>query len=199
MTRDPDRHVGIESLKTYAEKCRSGFWDRYVTGPNVLDIGFKGHIEGHLPITETAIGIDLDYPGYDGVRLPFGDQTQDAIYSSHMLEHTPDPIPVIRDWWRVLKIGGHIITVVPHAYLYERKMTVPPSLWNGDHRRPYTPASLLREFETALTPNTYRVRHLCDQDTGYDYARKWDEHAHGCYEIEIVVQKIEPPEWNVQP
>jgi len=199
------RKVGIESGKTYQQKLNSGFWDRYVVSPvpglqpSVLDIGFKGHVEGHLPIVEGAIGVDLDYPGYDGRTLPFADQSQDAVYSSHCLEHIPDDLHAIREWHRVTRIGGHIIIVVPHAYLYERKMTIPHSQWNGDHKRPYTPALLLKTVETALLPNTYRVRHLCDNDTEYDYSIPPDQHPWLCYEIELVLQRITPPTWTVGP
>lgn len=191
------RKVGIESCKSYQQKLDSGFWDRYITGPAILDIGFKGHVEGHLPIMPTAIGIDLDYPGYDGVHLPFPDESQDAVYSSHMLEHTPDPIVILRDWWRVLKFGGHMIIAVPHAFIYERKLDIPHSKWNGDHRRPYTPARLMREVETALKPNSYRLRHLADNDLNYNYSIVWDQHPEGCYEIEAVIQKIRGPTWEV--
>jgi SAM-dependent methyltransferase len=191
-----DRPVGYESRKSFAEKCRSGFWARYVTGPAVLDIGFRGFLGEDqpeaLPIMPGAIGIDLDYPGYDGMTLPFADESQDAVYSSHCLEHVPHYIQAIQDWYRVLKFGGHMITVVPHAFLYERARR-PPSRWNPDHKRFYTPASLLAEFEQALPPNAYRVRHLADNDAGYDYGVPLDEHPTGCLEIELVIQKLRAP------
>src|SRR5205807_87939 len=100
--------------------------------------------------------VDLNYPNYDGVNLPFPDHSVDTVYASHVLEHVPDYVPVIRDWHRVLKKGGFVICTVPHQHLYEKKRNL-PSRWNADHKRFYTPASLLREFEEALAPNTYRV------------------------------------------
>ncbi len=176
----------------------SGFWERFVTGPNVLDIGFKGYeeIKGVLPISPTAIGLDLDYPGYDGRTLPFGDSTQDTIYSSHCLEHITDYVTAIREWNRVTKEAGHVITVVPHAYLYERRCR-PPSTWNQDHKRFYTPASMLREFEEALPANAYRVRYLEDGDSGYVYDNPPTTHPAGCYEITMVIQKIKLPPWSL--
>lgn len=191
------RMVGGESSKSYDQKINSGFWERYITGANVLDIGFRGYIEGTKPIVEGAIGVDLDYPGYDGRTLPFPDGSQDAVYTSHCLEHMPDPLNAFRDWWRVLKYGGHMIVVVPHAFLYERRYR-PPSRWSHEHMRFYTPAALLREVESALRPNTYRVRHLADNDAGYDYKLAPEVHPNGCYEIELVIQKRRPPEWHVQ-
>jgi SAM-dependent methyltransferase len=197
-TLDPDRKVGAETGKSWRQKIESGFWQRYLGDGPVCEIGFRGHEPGHLPLTENTIGVDLDYLGYNGLRLPFGDGHFSALYSSHCLEHITQSRTVIQDYHRVVRTGGHIILVVPHAYLYERTLRIPPSRWNGDHKRPYTPAILLMDIEDALLPNTYRVRHCCDNDAGYDYSRGPDEHAHGCYEIELVIQKIVPPAWRVE-
>jgi SAM-dependent methyltransferase len=197
LTFDPGRIVGAESMKSYRAKVETGFWSKYVNGPSVLDIGFRGAMTDAAPIVEGALGIDLDFPGYDGRTLPFEDESQDAVYSSHCLEHVEDPVVAIREWHRVTKLGGHIITVVPHAYLYERRMSM-PSNWSCEHLRVYTPGSLLTQFEEALQPNTYRVRHLCDNDEAYGYADPPTLHPRGCYEIELVVEKISPPEWPVE-
>lgn len=191
------RLVGAEARKTFDDKIASLFWHRYVRGPAVLDIGFKGYLNGPVvPILEGAIGVDMDYPGYDGRTLPFADGSQDAVYSSHCLEHISDYIKAIQEWYRVTRVGGHIITVVPSAHLYERRWR-PPSRHNDTHVRFYTPASLLGEFEQALTPNSYRVRHLIENDDGYDYADSPDHHPRGCYEIELVIEKIAGPSWTL--
>jgi SAM-dependent methyltransferase len=194
------RCVGAESRKSFDDKIEAGFWDRYVTGPKVLDIGFKGggsRAFGVVPIVETAIGVDLDYPGYDGRILPFGSDTQDAVYSSHCLEHIADFIGAIQEWFRVIKVGGYIIAVVPSMYLYERRRR-PPSRRNASHMRFYTPASLLAEFELALCPDSYRVRHLMENDAGYRYEAAAELPPAGCYEIELVIEKISPPSWQLE-
>jgi SAM-dependent methyltransferase len=193
------RSVAAEARKSFDQKVESGFWDRFMTGPSILDIGFRGAVGmgDVVPITNTAVGVDLDYPGYDGANLPFRSESQDAVFSSHCLEHIPGYIKAIQEWYRVTKFGGHIITVVPHAHLYERARR-PPSKWNADHQRFYTPASLLAEFEAALPPNSYRVRYLEDNDSGYPYAGDPEVHPDGCYEIVLVIEKIRPPRWTVR-
>ncbi len=191
------RPVGGEASKSFDRRIETGFWQRFVTGPNVLDIGFRGYEGAVLPILQGAIGIDLDYPGYDGRRLPFEDGSQDAVFSSHCLEHIGSHINAIQDWFRVTRVGGHIITAVPNAAIYERKRR-PPSRWNDDHQRFYSPASLLAEFEAALAPNTYRVRLLEENDEGYHYDHPPDTHPTGCYEIVLVIQKIAPPLWEIE-
>jgi len=191
-----DWPVAGEIGKTFALKLVSGFFCRYVSGDVILDIGFRGANADAVPIFPHAVGVDLDYPGYDGVRLPFADASVDTVFASHVIEHISDASAAIRDWFRVIKVGGYVVCIVPHQFLYERKQDL-PSKWSGEHLRFYTPGSLLCEFETSLQPNTYRVRHLADNDLGYDYNLSADQHPYGCYEIEIVIEKIKPPPWSL--
>ena len=139
----------MESVKEETVKRRkeAGFIDRYMQGAG-LDIGSKGYNGqfdevGSTPF-KNATGVDLDYPGYDGIALPFDTESQDFVYSSHMLEHVPtENLPnVLQEQHRVVKTEGYIIIAVPHMYLYERKVNL-PSTWNRDHKRFYTPASLI--------------------------------------------------------
>lgn len=196
------RPVGGEAAKSFDWRIETGFWSRFASAsgdglPKVLDVGFRGYGGSVLPILEGAIGVDLDYPGYDGHRLPFEDGSQDAVFSSHCLEHISGYVQTIQDWYRVTRVGGHIITIVPSAALYERKRR-PPSRWNDDHKRFYTPASLLAEFDQALAPNSFRVRHLEENDEGYRYDHAPDLHPNGAYEIVLVIEKIAPPSWRLE-
>lgn len=191
-----DWPVKGEAGRTFKEKLRNGFFAAYMAGEVTIDVGYRGGYDDAVPIFPHAIGVDVDFPGYDGATLPFPGDSVDTVYSSHMLEHVADYRATIRDWHRVLRFGGFIVCIVPHQFLYEKKSTL-PSLWNPDHKRFYTPASLLREFEESLEPNTYRVRHLCDNDGGYTYDIGPEAHGGGGYEIELVVQKIKGPEWQL--
>ena len=156
----------------------------------------RGYRDDVVPIVPAAIGVELDYPGYDGVTLPFAEGSQDAVFTSHCLEHIEDFQNAIRDWFRVLRYGGYLLIMVPHQFLYE-KQTALPSRYNEDHKRFYTPASLMAEIETSLRPNTYRVRHLRDNDARYDYSIPPYRHAGGSYELEVVIEKIRPPSWDL--
>lgn len=182
------KNVGEESRKSWMEKYNSGFWETYCRWWG-LDIGGSGYLQDVHPIIPTAKIIDLDYPGYDGKTLPFADKSQDFIYSSHMLEHVSDYKNMIQEMFRVTRKNGYIIVVVPHKYLYEKKEEL-PSRFNADHKRLYTPASLLKEVEDSLTTNTYRVRHLQDNDQGHDYTDPPETHGRWQYEIELVLEKL---------
>lgn len=181
-------HVGQESRKTWKEKLENGFFDKYMSGIG-LDIGGTGYVSDVKPILPSAIIVDLDYPGYDGYRLPFADQSQDYVYSSHCLEHIYNDERTIKEWFRVLKVGGHMIIVVPHQWLYEKKQ-YKPSRFNEDHKRFYTAGSLVYSVEMALEINTFRIRHLRENDKGHDYNQPDEEHSKGEYEIEIVLEKL---------
>ena len=182
------RNVGGESRKTYQEKLENGFFDKYCKG-NGLDIGFLGYESNVVPILDSAQGIDKDHPKYDGTILPFENQSQDYIYSSHCLEHISNRSEVIQEWFRVLKTGGFIICIVPHQDLYEKKESL-PSKWNRDHKVFYRPSNLIKEFEDSLPINSFRIRHLQDNDKGHDYKQSKDVHSLWEYEIELVIEKI---------
>lgn len=217
LNLDPDRPVGFESRKSYARRCREGFWDAFMAHDIVLDVGYKGGLPDAVPIVPWAIGIEPDHlcvnditrpwdrsspygPNpYDGLHLPLTNETVGTVYSSHVLEHVEGPKAYLAEWFRTVRIDGTMIITVPNAFLYERRLSVPPSRWSPEHLRSYTPATLMMTIEAALEENTYRVAALFDDDTGYDYSLPIDTHPVGCLETVCVVRKIAKPQWNVEP
>lgn len=179
---------GPETQKCHTRRMNQGFYFAFMQGQG-LDIGYRGDIKDADPVLPTAIGVDLDYPGYDGTHLPFADNSKSYVFSSHCLEHTDNYKEHIREYHRVVKVGGYIIIAVPHKYLYEKKEEL-PSRFNGDHKRLYTSASLLKEIEDSLLPNSFRIRYLYENDEGHDYLDSPEIHSKGFYEIEIVIQKL---------
>jgi SAM-dependent methyltransferase len=186
------RKLGAETARSHARRLVEGFYDLYLSGDQVLDIGYRGGRPDAEPVTAKAVGVELDYPGYDGTHLPFLDESQDAVFASHTLEHIDDWKAVLADWFRVLKVGGYLVIAVPHQQLYERRADL-PSRFNGNHKRFYMPHILMAEIAEALPLAAWRLRSLRDVDDGFNYALPPDVHAKGCYEIELVVQKITPP------
>jgi len=45
--------------------------------------------------------------------LQFSDNEFDFLWSHHSLEHSFSPLYTLREWWRVLKIGGQLAVTVP--------------------------------------------------------------------------------------
>jgi SAM-dependent methyltransferase len=96
-------------------------------GARVLDAGagegmYKSHFSGRR-----YVGLDLgigdgawDYTGLDVLgdlsSLPFPDGVFDAVLNIVTLEHVREPARVMSELARVLKPGGRLLLVVPHAW-----------------------------------------------------------------------------------
>jgi SAM-dependent methyltransferase len=124
------------------------------------------------------------------------DGSQDLVFAGHRLQEIGDYRAAIQDWFRILRVGGRLVIVVSHAFLYERLLAL-PGRWDPAQRRLYTPASLLAEVEEALVPNTYRVRWLGDDDRGYDYALDRETPPVGAGDVVLVIERIIPPAWGL--
>jgi len=51
-------------------------------------------------------------------HLPFDDNSLDFVYSSHLLEDFLEWEPILTEWVRALKPGGHLIILVPDKELW---------------------------------------------------------------------------------
>ena len=51
----------------------------------------------------------------DASKLPFKDSYFDFLISAHCLEHCPDTILTLKEWIRVIKPGGNLFLILPHA------------------------------------------------------------------------------------
>ena len=49
-------------------------------------------------------------------RLPFGDESFDAVYSMGTIEHVTDSATTVSEMWRVLKPGGRALVGVPNRW-----------------------------------------------------------------------------------
>lgn len=103
---------------------------KYCVG-NGADIGSGGD-----PIVPNAIQVELPMEEYSKYRsgdvhqspiqwhgsaesLPFKDKTLDFVYSSHLLEDFLHWKPLLLEWTRVLKKGGHLVILIPDKTLWE--------------------------------------------------------------------------------
>lgn len=50
--------------------------------------------------------------------LPFGDDSQDYVITSHVFEHMANPIKAMREWVRVTRPGGIIFLIIPHIDIF---------------------------------------------------------------------------------
>jgi SAM-dependent methyltransferase len=64
------------------------------------------------------------------------DESYDFVHSSHCLEHLAEPEEGLKNWFRILKPGGHLVVTVPDEDLYEQGVF--PSTFNPDHKWSFT-------------------------------------------------------------
>jgi ADP-heptose:LPS heptosyltransferase len=69
----------------------------------------------------------------------FASESLDFVFSSHLLEHIVDYKKVLRECWRVLKVGGRLVLYLPHKDFY-------PNLGkpggNPDHKHDFLPGDI---------------------------------------------------------
>lgn len=108
----------------------------FLNGPRGLDLGV--HAE---KITPTAVGVDRN-PAAPAVNvildvtlpLPWSDGYFDWVFSSHCLEHLPQPpAAILPEWWRVVRRGGVLALYLPHKNLY--RSTTPSTIMSSAPNR----------------------------------------------------------------
>jgi ADP-heptose:LPS heptosyltransferase len=177
---------GAETTKERERRLVEGWFDRYIRDPGI-DIGC-----GSDPLNDTFRRWDKpegDCTFLKGIR----DDVFATVYSSHCLEHLDDPLEALRNWWRVLRPGGHLVVCVPHRDLYEKRRTL-PSRWNGEHKTFWLP-------DRSEPPCTYSLRNVLQQaipdgeivsvcvlDADF-VSHGAERHSDGSYSIEAVVLK----------
>jgi ADP-heptose:LPS heptosyltransferase/predicted SAM-dependent methyltransferase len=70
----------------------------------------------------------------------FGSASMDFVYSSHCLEHVQDYKSALKEWWRVVRPGGHLCLYLPHKEYYPN-IGQPGS--NPDHKHDFMPADIV--------------------------------------------------------
>lgn len=125
------------------------------------------------------------------------DNHYDTVYSSHLLEHLPDPYEALRNWWRILKPSGYLIVFVPHKDLYEKKADK-PSRWNSDHKWFFLPTLHGQADGRTHWLGLADIAHVALPHHELIYVKTCDEgftrtnpkhHADGEYSIEMVLRK----------
>ena len=113
-----------ESISDYAIRDVLIRHEEFVAG-RVLDLGcgsrpyencFNGRVtrwvgadypaSGHPPATRVDVFADA-------MKLPLADQAFDSVLCTQVLEHVPEPLELLRESFRVLLPGGHLVLTAP--------------------------------------------------------------------------------------
>jgi SAM-dependent methyltransferase len=81
---------------------------------------------------------------FDGVTLPFDDESFDVISSWHVIEHVTDVEQALVEWFRVLRPGGVIALETPDASspLVRLRGAKYRKFWAPEHIYTFTPSTL---------------------------------------------------------
>jgi SAM-dependent methyltransferase len=92
----------------------------------LLDVGCGQKPYRQLFAVDEYIGLELDTPEnrarkqadhyYDGIRLPFPDESFDSVLCNQVLEHVFTPEDFLSEIRRVLKPGGKLLLTVPFVW-----------------------------------------------------------------------------------
>ncbi len=129
----------------------------YLSG-RVLDVGCG--IGDFLRFMPSAVGVDINplvveycqQRGLtarliDGMSYPFDNMIFDSAVLDNVLEHLYDPIPTIKEIYRLLKDGGRLIVGVPGRKGFAR---------DDDHEKFYDEFALIDLFVN----NKFRVKEI---------------------------------------
>jgi SAM-dependent methyltransferase len=114
-------------------------------GAEVLTLDY---VQGSLGLTIKAadtLGVTVAPVCGDGTRMPFADGTFDIVFHQGLLEHFPDPLPLLRDNIRILRPGGHLVIDVPqtfHYYTLGKKILIALDRWFAGWETQFTIAQL---------------------------------------------------------
>ena len=146
---------------------------------NGCDIGFGGD----KIVKENCKGIDMKTPyGYTGQdkvdipcdlrkeKLPVADNHFDFVYSSHLVEDFPDTKAILKDFCRVLKSGGNIITAVPDQPIYEAYCKQHGQYLNPHHVHANMGLNFLRNLMNEIAAeNKWTIQELFSSNCEIDY------------------------------
>lgn len=180
-----------ETGKSRQRRLKEGWFEKFAPEDKIgIDIGCQTD-----PLNQTFRRFDFVFGDGDATHMiGVPNNTFWTVYASHVLEHLQFPQKAIRRWYEITKPGGHLIIIVPHRDLYEKKR-FPPSNWNPEHvyfwlpdaEDPPMTKSLKKEVLMAI-PNAEIVQFRV-LDDGYDYSIPADCHSIGEFSIECIIKK----------
>jgi ADP-heptose:LPS heptosyltransferase/predicted SAM-dependent methyltransferase len=108
-------------------------------GPKKVFPHFMG-LDSGKDIALFGIEMKPDIVG-DCVKIPlFADESFDTVFSSHTLEHIEDYRAALREWWRLVKVGGYLILYLPHKDHYPN---IGQPGGNADHKHDFVPQDII--------------------------------------------------------
>ena len=119
---------------------------------------------GHKLGCPDAVNVDVFM---DCTKLDiFANQSLDFVFSSHMLEDFEDTEAALKEWWRVIKHGGHLVLYLPHKELYPNVGTADG---NEDHVYDFLPEDIIAYMGQMKPGWDLLVNEVRDQGDEYSF------------------------------
>lgn len=86
-------------------------------------------------------GVELSIKQGDTRQLPFKDESFDVVFHQGLLEHFRDPLAILKEHVRVLRIGGYLLVDVPQkytTYTVKKKIAIERGRWFAGWERAFT-------------------------------------------------------------
>lgn len=109
---------------------------------------------------------DLTVPDASDLSL-FADAKYDFAFSAHLLEHIKDYKTALAEWWRVLKVGGHLCLYLPHKDYYPN---IGKEGANPDHLHDFLPRDIIDAMKE-IAPS-------------WDLLENQERNGKGCFDLE---------------
>lgn len=114
-----------------------------VVGVDVLEGRVKEAKERQIP--------SATFCAFDGVRLDFPDNSFDGAFVNEVLEHVADEHASLRDIYRVLRPGGHLVLISPNRWfpIEGHTVTIGSRSFDPAPLIPWLPERLTRRWTEA--------------------------------------------------
>jgi ubiquinone/menaquinone biosynthesis C-methylase UbiE len=114
--RDPLQRASLEALELTAQDrlldvgCGTGWASRTAAATTSSVVGIDLSPEMLIKAAELAEGVEgVSFALADSERLPFPDETFDAVLCSNSFHHYSDPAAAVGEMTRVLRSGGRLV------------------------------------------------------------------------------------------
>jgi ADP-heptose:LPS heptosyltransferase len=132
-----------------------------------------------------GIQMEPDNVVEDASKLPqVPDGKLDFVFSSHLLDHIEDYRAALAEWWRTIKVGGHLVLYLPHRDLYPR-IGQPGS--NIDHKHDFENDDITGAMTALGTGYDLMMNEVRGERDEYSFLTVFRKRAdgqitHPCYE-----------------
>lgn len=128
-----------------------------------------------------GVAMRPDFVVKDCARMAmFSDGCVQTVFSSHTLEHIPEHVAALKEWWRLIQPGGTLVLYLPHRDHYP-KIGEPGA--NPDHVHDFAPEDILDAMRLIAPDWTLEVDETRTQAREYSFLQVYRKTAAGSGQV----------------